>query len=116
MPHVRPPPPPMLQTAGPARLPAPTASSASARGDGQTGAAVEARKFEALLLRELLVASLPAGQGAFGGRGLAADTWRSMLTDSIGQAWSEAGGVGIAATIEQHLTTRAVAADGSQRE
>ena len=58
-------------------------------------AAVTYRKFEAMALANMLEAAMPRDENFFG-KGVAGDTWKSMLIDQIASQMAKHGGVGIA--------------------
>jgi Rod binding domain-containing protein len=53
------------------------------------------RQFEAMALANMLEAAMPSNEGFFG-KGVAGDTWKSMLIDQIAAEMAKQGGVGIA--------------------
>ncbi len=53
------------------------------------------RQFEAMALANMLEAAMPSDEGFFG-KGVAGDTWKSMLIDQIASEMAKQGGVGIA--------------------
>ena len=56
------------------------------------------RQFEAMALASMLEAAMPRDEGFFG-KGVAGDTWKSMLIDQIASEMAKQGGVGIAAQL-----------------
>lgn len=58
-------------------------------------AATAYRQFEAMALANLLEAAMPANESFFG-KGVAGDSWKSMLVDQIAGEMAKHGGVGIA--------------------
>jgi peptidoglycan hydrolase FlgJ len=53
------------------------------------------RQFEAMALANMLEAAMPSDENFFG-KGVAGDTWKSMLIDQIANEMAKQGGVGIA--------------------
>jgi peptidoglycan hydrolase FlgJ len=53
------------------------------------------RQFEAMALANMLEAAMPSDENFFG-KGVAGDTWKSMLIDQIASEMAKRGGVGIA--------------------
>ena len=69
-----------------------------ARHDGGAGtgrAAETYRQFEAMALANMLESAMPSSENFFG-KGVAGDTWKSMLIDQIATQMAKRGGVGIA--------------------
>ncbi len=91
-----------LAAAGPARPPAPAAlpppppRPVAKAGDAATDkTAATYRQFEAMALANMLQAAIPSSAGFFG-KGVAGETWKSMLIDQIANQMAKGGGVGIA--------------------
>lgn len=53
------------------------------------------KKFEGMVLAKFLDTMMPENSSVFGG-GTAGSTWKTMLTEKIGDAIADAGGIGIA--------------------
>ena len=71
--------------------------------DGDTRSAEVARDFEAMMLGRMVDGMMATVEtGRFGG-GHAEDTWRSFLSDAIGEAIARQGGTGIAGQIESAI-------------
>ena len=75
------------------RQPAPRASDAETDKSDQTASTY--RQFEAMALANMLQSAMPSDEGFFG-KGVAGDTWKSMLIDQIANEMAKHGGVGIA--------------------
>ncbi len=72
------------------RKPAPQADDTKA-----DKAAATYRQFEAMALANMLEAAMPSDETFFG-KGVAGDTWKSMLIDQIAGEMAKHGGIGIA--------------------
>jgi hypothetical protein len=86
----------------PGPVPPPPVPPRPAAGDASDRTAATYRQFEAMALANLLQAAVPSNEGFFG-KGVAGDTWKSMLIDQIAAEMAKHGGVGIA----QQLTRSA---------
>ena len=65
-------------------------------GGAATGKAADTyRRFEAMALANMLESAMPSSENFFG-KGVAGDTWKSMLIDQIATQMAKRGGVGIA--------------------
>jgi flagellar protein FlgJ len=71
---------------------APTSRTGEATPDK---AAAAYRQFEAMALANMLEAAMPSDETFFG-KGVAGDTWKSMMIDQIAGEMARHGGVGIA--------------------
>ena len=56
-------------------------------------------KFEAMVLQQFIQSMLPKDAGAVYGNGMAGDMWQSLLSQQLGDAVAERGGIGIADSI-----------------
>ncbi len=54
------------------------------------------RKFEAMVLQTFIQNMLPKDAGAFYGKGMAGDMWKSLLAEKMADVMAERGGIGIA--------------------
>lgn len=63
------------------------------------------KKFEGMVLAKFLDTMMPATSSVFGG-GTAGSTWKSMLTEKMGESIAQGGGVGIAASIARTIAAR----------
>ena len=93
------------------RKPVPKASDAAT-----DKAAATYRQFEAMALANMLESAMPS-DNTFFGKGVAGDTWKSMLVDQIANEMAKHGGVGIAEQLSRSQAGRSAAhlaaADGS---
>ena len=71
-------------------------------------AATTYRQFEAMALANMLEAAMP-GDNTFFGKGVAGDTWKSMLVDQIASEMAKHGGVGIAEQLSRSEAGRSAA-------
>ena len=60
--------------------------------------AASLRKFEGMMLSQFVDAMMPAQKGVFGA-GLAGSTWKSLLTEKLGNRIADAGGIGMATRV-----------------
>lgn len=65
-----------------------------------TPGAAPLKKFEAMVLSNFLEHMMPASSGVYGG-GSAGQTWKSLLTEKLGERIADAGGIGIAKHLGQ---------------
>lgn len=65
-----------------------------------TPGAAPLQKFEAMVLSQFIETMMPANRAVFGS-GMAGDTWKSLLTQKVGENVARAGGIGIAARLAQ---------------
>jgi flagellar protein FlgJ len=82
----------------PVTVPPPQHAPVVARHEGGAGtgrAADTYRQFEAMALANMLESAMPSSENFFG-KGVAGDTWKSMLIDQIATQMAKRGGVGIA--------------------
>lgn len=63
------------------------------------------KKFEGMVLAKFLDTMMPANSSVFGS-GTAGSTWKTMLTEKMGNAIADAGGIGIAANIARAAAAR----------
>ncbi|WP_321502565.1 rod-binding protein [Breoghania sp.] len=80
---------------------------AARRGDAAidaSGAGKAAKEFESAFLQQMLTSMFDTieGGGTFGD-GASSDIWRGMLTEQYAGAITDAGGIGIAATVQREL-------------
>jgi len=68
---------------------------ATAAATGAPGQAGTLRKFEGMMLGQFIDAMMPANKGLFGS-GTAGSTWRTLLTEKLGNSMADAGGIGMA--------------------
>ena len=92
--------PPRSPQAPPGSLPQqavhqPVARASGAETDKTDKTASTYRQFEAMALANMLESAMPSDEGFFG-KGVAGDTWKSMLIDQIANEMAKHGGVGIA--------------------
>lgn len=67
----------------------------NAQGLAGTPGAASLQKFEAMVLSQFLDAMMPASKAVYGA-GNAGETWKSLLTQKVGEAVAKSGGIGIA--------------------
>ncbi len=73
-----------------------------APGEGRAAAApAVAEQFEAAALQTFIGAMMPPAAAAMAGGGTAGGIWASLLTEHIAAAMARAGGIGVAALLEQ---------------
>ena len=60
------------------------------------------RQFEAMALANMLEAAMPSDSNFFG-KGVAGDTWKSMLIDQIAEQMAKHGGIGIAEQLTRSI-------------
>lgn len=89
------------------------ASKAQATGRDPAAVRKAASQFEAIILRQLLAPSIePVMSGGLGGeQGSGGSIYGYMLTDSLANSMSQAGGFGLGRMIEKQLTPRSAATD-----
>lgn len=58
------------------------------------------KKFEAMVLSNFLEHMMPASSGVYGG-GNAGQTWKSLLTEKLGERIADSGAIGIAKHLER---------------
>ncbi|WP_454916051.1 rod-binding protein [Xanthobacter sediminis] len=63
------------------------------------------KKFEGMVLAKFLDTMMPANSSVFGS-GTAGSTWKTMLTEKMGSAIADAGGIGIAAKMARAAVVR----------
>lgn len=63
------------------------------------------KKFEGMVLAKFLDTMMPASDSVFGS-GTAGSAWKTMLTEKIGDAIADAGGIGIASSIARAAGSR----------
>ena len=63
------------------------------------------KKFEGMVLSKFLDTMMPATSSVFGS-GIAGSTWKSMLTEKMGESIAQSGGIGIAATMARAAAAR----------
>jgi Rod binding domain-containing protein len=81
-------------------MPAPTPASKPAASQADAVTAEKAQEFEAMFLGQMVDEMLSTVDiGSFGG-GHAEETWRSFLSNAIGESIAEQNSTGIARTIE----------------
>ncbi|MEP3685629.1 MAG: rod-binding protein [Sulfitobacter dubius] len=81
-------------------IPAPTPSAKAAPTQADAVTAEKAQEFEAMFLGQMVDEMLSTVDiGSFGG-GHAEETWRSFLSNAIGESIAEQNSTGIARTIE----------------
>ena len=81
-------------------IPAPTPASKPAAPQADAVTAEKAQEFEAMFLGQMVDEMLSTVDiGSFGG-GHAEETWRSFLSNAIGESIAEQNSTGIARTIE----------------
>lgn len=84
------------------------ATAAAQRATGNTGAAqdgrAQAKEFEAVFLQNMFNAMFETieGGGTFGDSN-ASETWRGMLSEQYAKSVVEAGGIGIAESVQREL-------------
>ncbi len=54
------------------------------------------RKFEAMVLENLVKSMLPSQSEEIFGKGVAGDMWKGMMAEQLGDAIAKGGGIGIA--------------------
>ncbi len=80
-------------------------SASAMRGQTTTGAGdsekvpATYRKFEAMVLQNFVKSMMPSEDENVYGKGLAGDTWKSMMAEQIGDVVAKSGGIGIAASL-----------------
>jgi Rod binding domain-containing protein len=110
-----------LTTPGAAE-PFPAVLEAAASGDGGKAvvpktapgdkAAETYRQFEAMALANMLESSMTGSMGDFFGKGVAGDTWKSLLIEKIADQMAKAGGIGIATELARSAHVQLKTADG----
>ncbi|MFG1400479.1 rod-binding protein [Xanthobacter sediminis] len=63
------------------------------------------KKFEGMVLSKFLDTMMPATSSVFG-KGTAGSTWKTMLTEKMGEAIANGGGIGIAANLARAAARR----------
>lgn len=69
------------------------------------------KKFEGMVLAKFLDTMMPATTSVFG-KGTAGSTWKTMLTEKMGESIANAGGIGIAANLARAAARRSGGATG----
>ncbi len=92
-----------LSASGLHKKPLPPARAADAAAD-PSGAGKAAKDFESAFLQQMLTSMFDTleGGGTFGD-GASSDIWRGMLTEQYAGAITDAGGIGIADTVQREL-------------
>lgn len=88
----------VLDHAGPA-LPDSEVDKTPSRGIGDTSRDPHV-EFERMVLRNLFESLLPSSDSGAFGTGPSAGVWRSLAADQLAGVYADAGGIGIAATLE----------------
>lgn len=82
-----------------------------------TPGAASLQKFEAMVLSQFLDTMMPAkgatSKSSMFGSGTAGDTWKSLLTQKVGEEAARAGGIGLAARLGTSSTVFARAKGGA---
>lgn len=82
-----------------------------------TPGAASLQKFEAMVLSQFLDTMMPAkgatSKSSMFGAGTAGDTWKSLLTQKVGEEAARAGGIGLAARLGQSSAVFARAKGGA---
>ena len=91
---------------GQARSPAPTDAGPSSAAEAKARNTAETyRQFEAMALSNLIEASMPSDSSFFG-KGVAGDTWKSMLVQQMADQMAKHGGIGIATQMTRSALAR----------
>lgn len=61
------------------------------------------KRFEAMMLQQMIEQMLPKENSAVYGEGFAGDMWRSIQAEKLGESFAEHGGIGIARTLTAKL-------------
>lgn len=70
---------------------------AAAAGDTEAARRAETyRRFEAMALTSMLESTMTGDAASYFGKGIAGDTWKSLLVEQIADQISKSGGIGIA--------------------
>lgn len=80
------------------------------RGSSKSPAANAMQQFEGAFIKNFIETMQPSKTSSLYGTGTAGSVWQSFMADAVSQKISEAGGVGIAKSLESRFTTEAPAA------